>query len=97
TAQAADAPDIDLAAIIPDSERRPFDMRKLVRGLLDGGEYFEIQDGWAREVSVGFGRLAGRVVGVGANNSLHKAGVLFVDSSGNATRFVQLCDGFNVP
>ena len=97
TAQAADAPDIDLAAIIPDSERRAFDMRKLVRGLLDGGEYFEIQDRWAREVSVGFGRLAGRVVGVVANNSLHKGGVLFVDSADKATRFVQLCDAFNVP
>jgi len=97
TAQAADAPDTDLAAIIPDSERRAFDMRKLVRGLLDGGEYFEIQDRWAREVSVGFGRLAGRVVGVVANNSLHKGGVLFVDSADKATRFVQLCDAFNVP
>jgi acetyl-CoA carboxylase carboxyltransferase component len=91
------APESDLAALIPDSERRAFDMRKLVRGLLDGGDYFEVQERWAREVSVGFGRLDGRVVGVVANNSLHKGGVLFVDSADKATRFVQLCDAFNVP
>jgi methylmalonyl-CoA decarboxylase subunit alpha len=91
------APDLDLAALIPANERQAFDMRRVVKGLLDGGEYFEIQALWAREVSVGFGRLAGEVVGVVANNSLHKGGVLFVDSADKATRFVQLCDAFNVP
>jgi len=96
-AEEGEAPETDLAAVIPHSERRAFDMRKLVRGLLDSGEYFEVQDRWAREVSVGFGRLAGRTVGIVANNSLHKGGVLFVDSADKATRFVQLCDAFNVP
>jgi acetyl-CoA carboxylase carboxyltransferase component len=72
-------------------------MRKLVKGLLDGGEYFEIQARWARELTVGFGRLDGQVVGVVGNNSLHKGGVLFVDSADKASRFVQLCDAFNVP
>ncbi|HKS99561.1 MAG TPA: acyl-CoA carboxylase subunit beta [Rugosimonospora sp.] len=91
------APEADLAALIPANERQAFDMRTVVRGLLDGGGYFEIQALWAREVSVGFGRLAGEVVGVVANNSLHKGGVLFVDSADKATRFVQLCDAFNVP
>src|SRR6266536_3883947 len=95
--EAVDPPSVDLASLIPDSARRAFDMRKLVRGLLDGGAYFEIQERWAREVSVGFGRLDGRAVGVVANNSLHKGGVLFVDSADKATRFVQLCDAFNVP
>ena len=95
--EARPAPDTDLASLIPSSERQAFDMRKLVRGLLDGGEYFEIQERWAREVSIGFGRLAGRSVGIVANNSLHKGGVLFVDSADKATRFTQLCDAFNVP
>ena len=95
--QAQEPPEVDLAALIPESERRAFDIRKLVRGLLDGGGYFEIQERWARELSVGFGRLAGQPVGVVANNSLHKGGVLFVDSADKATRFVQLCDAFNVP
>jgi acetyl-CoA carboxylase carboxyltransferase component len=65
--------------------------------LVDEGSYFEIQARWAREVTLGFARLDGQVVGVVANNSLHKGGVLFVDSADKTTRFVQLCDAFNVP
>jgi acetyl-CoA carboxylase carboxyltransferase component len=91
------APEVDLAALVPANERQAFDMRKVVGGLLDAGEYFEIQALWAREVSVGFGRLAGEVVGVVANNPMFKGGVLFVDSADKATRFIQLCDAFNVP
>ncbi len=98
SAQPADAPsNVDLAALVPASERQAFDMRRLVKGLLDTDSYFEIQALWAREVTVGFGRLKGEVVGIVANNSLHKGGVLFVDSADKATRFVQLCDAFNVP
>lgn len=88
---------VDLAALVPASERQAFDMRRYVRGLLDEDSYFEIQARWAREVTVGFGRLDGQVVGVVANNSMFKGGVLFVDSADKATRFVQLCDAFNVP
>src|SRR5689334_6812874 len=82
---------------IPESERQAFDMRRYVRGLLDEDSFFEIQALWAREVTIGFGRLDGRVVGVVGNNSMFKGGVLFVDSADKATRFVQLCDAFNVP
>jgi methylmalonyl-CoA decarboxylase subunit alpha len=88
---------IDLAALVPDNERRAFDARRYVRGLVDEGTFFEIHEKWARELTVGFARLAGEVIGVVANNSLHKGGVLFVDSADKATRFVQLCDAFNVP
>jgi len=88
---------VDLGSLVPVSERQAFDMRRLVKGLLDEGSYFEIQALWAREVTLGFGRLNGEAVGVVANNSLHKGGVLFVDSADKATRFVQLCDAFNVP
>ena len=87
----------DLRALVPDSERRAFDMRRYVRALVDDGTFFEIQARWAREVTVGFARLAGEAVGVVANNSLFKGGVLFVDSADKATRFVQLCDAFSVP
>jgi acetyl-CoA carboxylase carboxyltransferase component len=94
----AEAPrDTDLGALVPANERQAFDMRRYVRGLLDGGDFFEIQALWAKEVTVGFGRLDGRVVGVVGNNSMFKGGVLFVDSADKATRFVQLCDAFNVP
>jgi acetyl-CoA carboxylase carboxyltransferase component len=91
------APDTDLAALVPANERQAFDMRAFVRGLVDDGSFFEIQARWARELTVGFARLDGRVLGVVANNSLFKGGVLFVDSADKATRFVQLCDAFNVP
>jgi acetyl-CoA carboxylase carboxyltransferase component len=88
---------VDLAALVPASERQAFDMRRYVKGLLDADSFLEIQALWAREVVVGLGRLSGEVVGVVANNSMFKGGVLFVDSADKATRFVQLCDAFNVP
>jgi acetyl-CoA carboxylase carboxyltransferase component len=88
---------IDLAALVPASDRQAFDMRRYAKGLLDEGSFFEIHALWARELTVGFGRLDGEVVGVVGNNSMFKGGVLFVDSADKATRFVQLCDAFNVP
>ncbi|RKR89223.1 acetyl-CoA carboxylase carboxyltransferase component [Micromonospora pisi] len=95
---AVDAPaTVDLAALVPASERQAFDMRRYVKGLLDADSFLEIQALWAKELTIGFGRLNGEVVGVVANNSMFKGGVLFVDSADKATRFVQLCDAFNVP
>ncbi|MFI6758252.1 acyl-CoA carboxylase subunit beta [Micromonospora sp. NPDC050417] len=88
---------VDLAALVPASERQAFDMRRYVKGLLDADSFLEIQALWAKELTIGFGRLNGEVVGVVANNSMFKGGVLFVDSADKATRFVQLCDAFNVP
>ncbi|MHB1614813.1 MAG: acyl-CoA carboxylase subunit beta [Actinomycetes bacterium] len=94
----ADEPEpIDLAALVPTNERRAFDMRRLVRGLVDAGSFFEIHALWAREVTVGFARLAGQPIGVVANNPLFKGGVLFVDSADKAARFIQLADAFNLP
>jgi acetyl-CoA carboxylase carboxyltransferase component len=87
----------DLRALVPTSDRQAFDMRRYVKALLDDGSFFEIHALWAREVAVGFGRLDGEVVGVVANNPMFKGGVLFVDSADKATRFIQLCDAFNVP
>jgi methylmalonyl-CoA decarboxylase subunit alpha len=97
TAAKASPSNVDVASMVPANERQAFDMRKFVRGLLDEDSFFEIQPLWAREVTVGFGRLDGEVVGVVANNSMFKGGVLFVDSADKSTRFVQLCDAFNVP
>ena len=67
------------------------------RGLVDADSLFEIHALWARELVTGFARLAGQVVGVVANNPMFKGGVLFVDSADKATRFIQICDAFNVP
>ena len=91
------APEADLRGMVPASERQAFDMRTYVAGLLDEDSFFEIHALWARELTVGFGRLDGEVVGVVANNPMFKGGVLFVDSADKATRFIQLCDAFNVP
>jgi methylmalonyl-CoA decarboxylase subunit alpha len=87
----------DLRALVPDSERQAFDMRRYARALLDADSVFEIHPGWAKEVLVCLGRLDGQVVGVVGNNSMFKGGVLFVDSADKATHFIQLCDAFNVP
>jgi acetyl-CoA carboxylase carboxyltransferase component len=88
---------VDLGALVPANERQAFDMRRFINGLVDSGSYFEIQARWAREVTVGFARLGGAVVAVVGNNSMHKGGVLFVDSADKVARFVQLADAFNVP
>src|SRR6266550_229677 len=94
---AAGPEDIDLAAMVPASERQAFDMRRYLRGLVDAESFFEIHQLWARELTIGFARLAGQVIGVVANNPMFKGGVLFVDSADKGTRFIQLCDAFNVP
>jgi methylmalonyl-CoA decarboxylase subunit alpha len=72
-------------------------MRRVVRGLVDEGSFFQIHELWARELLVGFARLDGRAIGVVANQPMQKGGVLFVDSADKATRFIQMCDAFNVP
>lgn len=87
----------DLRALVPVSERQAFDMRKYVAGLADEDSFYEIHALWAKEVLTGFARLAGEVVGVVASNPMFRGGVLFVDSADKATRFIQLCDAFNVP
>jgi acetyl-CoA carboxylase carboxyltransferase component len=94
---AADPASVDLRALVPASERQSFDMARYIRGLIDADSFFEIHALWATELIVGFGRLDGHVVGIVANNSMSKGGALFVDSADKASRFVQLCDAFNVP
>ncbi|MEV4278717.1 acyl-CoA carboxylase subunit beta [Actinoplanes xinjiangensis] len=96
-ATAAKPAAVDLAGLVPASERQAFDMRRYVKGLVDENSYFEIWALWARELTVGFARLDGEVIGVVGNNSMFKGGVLFVDSADKASRFVQLCDAFNIP
>ncbi|MEO7126220.1 MAG: acyl-CoA carboxylase subunit beta [Nakamurella sp.] len=87
----------DLRALVPESERRAFDMRRYIKALADDESIFEIHPGWARELTVALGRLKGEVVGFVGNNSQFRGGVLFVDSADKATHFIQLCDAFNIP
>ena len=85
------------ADIVPPDEHIPFDMHELIDGLVDAESFFEIKPLYAPEVIVGLGRLDGAPVGIVANNPAQLGGVLFVDSADKCTRFINLCDAFNVP
>jgi len=82
---------------VPAEESVPFDMHDIVDGLIDADSFFETKPLFAPEVITGFARIDGRPVGVVANNSAVKGGVLFVDSADKSARFIWLCDAFNVP
>ncbi len=92
-----DAPDPELDAFIPDSPNQPYDMHTVIGHLLDDGDFLEVQQLFAPNILVGFGRVEGRPVGVVANQPLHLAGTLDIDASEKAARFVRTCDAFNVP
>jgi acetyl-CoA carboxylase carboxyltransferase component len=83
--------------IVPTHEAVPFDVEELIDAIVDEGTFFPYKELFARELVCGFARLGGRSVGILANQSLHKAGVLFADSSDKAARFIWICNAFNVP
>ena len=85
------------AAVVPEEERRGYDMHKVIDGLIDAGSWFEVKPLFAKELIVGFGRLEGNPVGFVANNPMQKGGVLFGDSADKAARFIWCCDAFNIP
>ncbi|MDQ3646898.1 MAG: acyl-CoA carboxylase subunit beta [Actinomycetota bacterium] len=87
----------DLGALIPADESQAFDMYAVIAGLVDEESFFEIKPDFAKELIVGLGRMDGRAVGIVANQPAQKGGVLFVDSSDKAARFIWLCDAFNIP
>jgi methylmalonyl-CoA decarboxylase subunit alpha len=82
---------------IPADENKPFDMRDLIDALVDADSFLEVQDRWAKELIVGYARLDGRAIGIVANQPKQRGGVLFVDSSDKAARFIWTCNAFNVP
>jgi acetyl-CoA carboxylase carboxyltransferase component len=86
-----------IADVVPVEERRAYDMHKVIDALVDESSFFEVKPLYAKELIVGFGRLAGESVGIVANNPMHLGGVLFTDSADKAARFIWLCDAFNVP
>jgi methylmalonyl-CoA decarboxylase subunit alpha len=94
---ASPASDKAIRAIVPEDENKPFDMLELIDALVDADSFLEIQKRWAKEVVTGYARLDGRVVGIVANQPKQRGGVLFVDSSDKAARFIWTCNAFNVP
>lgn len=87
----------ELDAIVPDDPRQPYDMHKVIGLCVDGGDFLEVQEEYAQNLIVGFGRLEGRTVGVIANQPMVKAGVLDIDSSDKGSRFIRFCNAFNIP
>jgi len=85
-----------LNTIIPDDANKPYDMREVIRMVMDKGEFMEIQEGYAGNILVGFARLGGHTVGVVANQPDVLAGVLDIKSSEKAGRFIRFCDAFNI-
>ncbi|HYP46334.1 MAG TPA: carboxyl transferase domain-containing protein [Propionibacteriaceae bacterium] len=94
---AAEVADDDLASLLPESPKRAYDVHPLIKGLLDDGSMLELHARWAPNVTVALGRLAGRTVGVIANNPLRLGGCLDSLSAEKAARFVRMCDTFGVP
>ncbi len=86
-----------LDTIVPASAAQPYDMHEVIRKTVDEGEFFEIQPKHAANIIVGFGRVEGRTVGIVANQPMVLAGVLDINSSKKAARFVRFCDAFNIP
>ncbi|OYD07842.1 acyl-CoA carboxylase subunit beta [Paludifilum halophilum] len=86
-----------ISEIVPDNQNTPFDMMELIDSLVDEGSFYEIKKLFARELITGLARLDGRPVGIIANQSKVKGGVLFVDSADKAARFITLCDAFRIP
>jgi len=83
--------------IIPDNPNQPYDMREVIDGVIDEGTFFEVHKNFAENMVVGFARLAGKSIGVVANQPAFLAGVLDINSSAKAARFVRFCDAFNIP
>ncbi len=86
-----------LDSIIPDDPSKPYEMRDVIRMIVDNEEFFEIHENFAPNIVVGFARLGGHSIGIVANQPAILAGVLDINSSDKAARFVRFCDAFNVP
>ncbi len=89
--------DESLNTVVPDNPNLPYDMKDVIHSLVDNGEFFEVQELFATNVIIGYGRMDGRVVGIVANQPNVMAGCLDVDASDKAARFVRFCDAFNIP
>ena len=83
--------------IIPSDPKQPYDVRDIIKSIVDDSDFFEIQELWAANIVIGFGRIHGETIGFVANQPMVMAGVLDCDSSDKAARFIRYCDSFNIP
>ena len=98
----ADTDPIDRAVpalddLVPENPNQPYDMRDVIRGIVDDGDWLEVHEHFARNILVGFARFGGHSVGIVANQPAHLAGTLDIDASVKGARFVRFCDAFNIP
>jgi len=96
-ANRTEEPDFSLDTLVPSNPNQPYDMKELIRKIVDDGEFFELQPDYAKNIVIGFGRIEGRSVGIVANQPLILAGCLDIKASIKAARFVRFCDAFNIP
>ena len=89
--------EVALDTIVPDSANKPYNVKEVISLVVDESDFFEIQSDYAANIVVGFARLGGHSVGIVANQPSHLAGVIDIDASDKASRFVRFCDSFNVP
>jgi propionyl-CoA carboxylase beta chain len=94
---APDREDAELDTLIPDEPTKPYDMKDVIRRVVDEGEFLEVHEHYAENIVCGFARLGGHSVGVVGNQPQSLAGVLDIESSSKAARFVRTCDAFNIP
>ncbi|MDA1188558.1 MAG: acyl-CoA carboxylase subunit beta [Chloroflexi bacterium] len=92
-----EAGDSDIAGVVPDNPNQPYNMNDIIKRVVDEGDFMEIQKDFARNILIGFGRIAGATVGIVGNQPDHMAGVLDINASVKAARFVRFCDAFNIP
>jgi propionyl-CoA carboxylase beta chain len=97
TADPADRDEPSLDTLVPSNPNKPYDMKELILKIVDEQDFFEISPEYAKNIVVGFGRMDGQTVGIVANQPQTLAGVLDIDSSRKAARFVRFCDAFSIP
>src|ERR1035437_3138854 len=87
----------DIEKVVPSDPSQPYDIRDIIKSIVDDSDFFEVQESWAANIVIGFARLNGETIGIIGNQPLVLAGVLDVDSSDKAARFIRYCDAFNIP
>ena len=89
--------EFDIQKIVPGDPKLPYDVRNVIRAVVDDSDFFEVQELWAQNIVIGFARINGETVGFVCNQPIVLAGVLDVDSSDKSARFIRFCDAFNIP
>ena len=88
---------MNIEDVVPADPKQPYDVRNVIKCIVDDSDFLEVQELWAANIVIGFGRMGGETVGFVANQPMVLAGVLDCDSADKAARFIRFCDSFNIP